>query len=134
MQFRGSRECRKGFLSSCKMRCQLKGCWPCGEVITLKGYWQILLAEHLGLVTCLSPTVHRGIKILHELDFSCELKHRRPDKLVLSRQKGGRGRMLCLPRNAKKCSQNSTIPLIVQGHQTVHAQNGTQDSQIPVSD
>lgn len=51
------------------MKCQCKGGWPCGKAVTLKGYWPRLSTGRSGLVTCLSPTVQRGIEIFHELNF-----------------------------------------------------------------
>lgn len=44
------------------------------ETITLKGCWQMLSAEHVGLVTHLPPrpTVSRGVKIPQKLNMSCE--------------------------------------------------------------
>lgn len=52
----------------------VKGRLALRDMITLQGYWQMLLAEHFGLVTRL----HRGRKELRELDFSCELQNQSP--------------------------------------------------------
>lgn len=137
----GGVECRKGVLSSSKMKCPWKGAWPYGKAVTLKRYWPRLSAERSGLVTCLSPTVQRGIEIFHELNFSfCELKHRCPNlknkhcQPSAGRQKGGIGTNALPSGKAENCSQKSIIPLIVQGHQTVYVKMGLKTPKSQVSD
>lgn len=43
--------------------------WPCGQIITLKGFGQMLWIEHR-LDYSLSPSVHRRTKMLNKIRLS----------------------------------------------------------------
>lgn len=65
----GGRAQKKVFFPAAKWGVSLKSSRPGGEIIALTGYWQLLSAKCLSLLTCFPSTIDRRIKILNELDF-----------------------------------------------------------------